>query len=114
MRRYRPAPPATARAVRLLAALRRLPPAERHKFYDALAGAAFVEGDGWRVRERSIRRERFPDRNREIRLRHAKGESYGQLALAFGISSSGIAKIVQRGRRQKSLDAMPMSRAHFG
>jgi hypothetical protein len=77
---------------------------------DELAGHPAVEASGWRVREKRLGQERYAARNCEIRQRHEKGESYGQLGIAFGLTPSGIAKVVQRGR-VKSVDALPMSTA---
>ncbi len=82
-------------------------------FLDTLAGLPRIEEAGWRVREKQTRGERFPTRNAKIRERARNGESYGQLALAFGLTSSAVAKIVQRGRK-KSMDAQPMSTATHG
>lgn len=65
-------------------------------FLDALAGMPRVEAAGWRVRERRLSPERFPERNRKIRLL-AKRLSYGQVAKMFGMSRSSVAKICQRG-----------------
>lgn len=73
---------------------------------DALAGSQRVEDLGWLVRERRTPHERYPDRNAEIRQRHRSGSSYGQLALDYGISPSGIAKICQRERPRPGLEAL--------
>lgn len=87
-----------------------LPTPQRGEHFERLIGRPEVLDAGYTVRERRRTPDRFPERNAEIRQRHRAGESYGQLALAYGLSASGIAKIVQRGRR-KSLDAQAASTA---
>jgi hypothetical protein len=85
-----------AAAADILAATRRLSPSDLDDFLDELSGQQCVENAGWRVRRRRQGVERYPQRNAEIRARHAAGESYGQLALSYGLSRSTIAGICTR------------------
>lgn len=101
-------PRAAATVVELLHAVEHLDAAALGDFLDGLAGSAAVETSGWVVKERRLFKEKHPQRNREIRRRHRDGNTYGELAMDYGISPSGIAKIIQRGRKF-SLDAQTVS-----
>jgi hypothetical protein len=85
---------------RLLAEVLSLPPARLYRLIDQLVGRPEVAAIGFQIRPKRESPERFPERNAEIRHRHRQGSSYGQLALDFGLTPSGVAKIVQRGRKK--------------
>jgi hypothetical protein len=96
-------------AGQLAAVVLDLDPADLSRFLDRLAGAPQVAEAGWRVVERHQCGERHAARNAEIRRRNRQGLSYAQLAPDYGMTPSGIAKIVQRGRRRKTLDTISVS-----
>lgn len=87
-----------------------LPPALLWSYFDQLVGRPEVSAIGWRIVEKRLSQEKYPERNAEILDRHDKGESYNDLAPEYGLSPSGIAKICQRAR-EKAVDAKTMSTA---
>jgi hypothetical protein len=84
----------------LVSRVLRLPPSQLWHFLDRMVGRAEVEVVGFRVKPKRESIEKYPERNAEIRRRYIEGETQGQLALDYGLTPSGIAKIIQRGRRK--------------
>jgi hypothetical protein len=84
-----------------------LPDWQLSQLLEELAGLKRVRAMGWRLTEASPRRRRFAARDEEIVQLHEAGRSYGQLSRRYGISRSGIAKVVQR--RRKTVDDLPLS-----
>jgi hypothetical protein len=81
-----------------IAMVEQMTPGTLAGFLDELGGLQVVADVGYRIRRRRGGVERYPQRNAEVRKRHAEGRSYGELAMDYGLSRSGIARIVQVGK----------------
>lgn len=75
-----------------------LPPSQFFEHFERFIGTPQLLAAGLTIGERRTYPPRFPQRDREICRRNDRGESYGMLALDYGLSRSRIAQICQQGR----------------
>jgi len=77
-----------------------LPPSLLWHFFDRLVGRSQIAAAGWRVRERRLSTERFPQRNDEIERLHRRGLTPGQIAQDLGMSRDAVKQVLRRRRKR--------------
>lgn len=76
-----------------------LPPRQLSTLLAQLAALVNVRAAGWRIKRKQQRRERDPALNAMIRFLHSQGQTYGQIAMKFGISRYAVAGVCARGKK---------------
>lgn len=81
-----------------------LPPPQLFIALEPLIGTPQLVAAGLTIGDRRTYPEKFSDRDREICRRKQGGESYGELAIDYGLSRTRIAQIVYQGREKSVQD----------
>jgi DNA-directed RNA polymerase specialized sigma24 family protein len=85
----------------LTAAVLALPPAELWQHFDRLSGRPEVAASGWHLAEQRLSPRPNASRDAEWLRLHDDGLSYADIALAFGVARSTVAKAIQRERHRR-------------